>query len=175
MQSFTSTDLAAYLDEALPAETMAAVEDALRRDPQLTAQLGEIIARRDAGVHSLGDIWRRHRLSCPTREQLGSHVLGILTDEESDHIMFHVETIGCRYCQANLDDLKNQQAEAAERTAAEGASPPPQILPIQRRPPPRAKKLKPWLMLAAASPQPLTAATDSGHPYLPRGVCLTGD
>jgi hypothetical protein len=119
---FSPAELTAYLDEALPVETMAAVEEAVRRDPQLTAQLAEIIARRDSGVHSLGEIWRRHRLSCPTREQLGSHVLGILSDEESGYIAFHLDTIGCRYCQANLDDLKTQQAAAADRTNAERTS-----------------------------------------------------
>jgi hypothetical protein len=110
-------DLAAYLDEALPAETMAAVEDALRRDEKLAAQLAELIVRRDNGVHSVGEIWRRHRLSCPTREQLGSHLLGALPDGHSTYIQFHIETIGCRFCQANLDDLKSQQAEAAERVS----------------------------------------------------------
>ena len=93
---------------------MAAVEDALRHDPQLAAQLAEIIQRRDAGVHSLGEIWRRNRLSCPTREQLGSHLLGILNDEEAENIVFHVDTIGCRYCQANRDDLKHQHAAAGQ-------------------------------------------------------------
>jgi hypothetical protein len=120
---YSPADLHAYLDEALPAETMAAMEDALRHDPQLTAQLAEIIARRDAGVHSLGDIWRRHRLSCPAREQLGSHLLGILSDEESAYVAFHLDTIGCRYCQANFDDLKSQHVESAaqivtDRTAS---------------------------------------------------------
>ena len=46
-----------------------------------------INARRDAGVHSLGEIWRRHRLSCATREQLGSYVLGVLLKEAADYLM----------------------------------------------------------------------------------------
>ena len=119
MTKFTQTDLIAFLDEALPAETMAAVEEAARTDSSLTAQLAELINRRDAGVHSLGEIWRRNRLSCPSRQQLGSHLLGALTDEESAYIQFHLELIGCRLCQANLDDLQAQQAEASHRAAAE--------------------------------------------------------
>jgi hypothetical protein len=115
---FSSADLAAYLDESLPAESMAAIEDALRSDAKLTAQLAEIIAGRDAGQHSLGDVWRRNRLSCPSREKLGSSLLGVLSDEEAAYIKFHIETIGCRYCAANLADLKQQQAEAdAHRTS----------------------------------------------------------
>ena len=57
-------DLEAYLDEALPPEEMARIEQALRDRPELRERLAAINARRDTGVHSLGAIWRRHRLSC---------------------------------------------------------------------------------------------------------------
>lgn len=108
------SDLEAYLDEALPPEEMARIERTLRKDPELRRQLATINARRDAGVHSLGEIWRRHRLSCPPREQLGSFLLDALPDELADYIAFHLEVIGCRYCRANLTDLERQQAEAPE-------------------------------------------------------------
>jgi hypothetical protein len=113
----TAAELEAYLDESLPIARMAAVEEALRRDPQLLRALETINGRRDAGVHSLGEIWRRNRLSCPTRQQLGSYLLGILGDDQAGYIRFHLDTIGCRYCQANLLDLQSQQAPpiAAER------------------------------------------------------------
>ena len=108
------SDLDAYLDEALPPEEMARIEQALRKDPALGQQLAAINARRDAGVHSLGEIWRRHRLSCPPREQLGSFLLQALPDELADYITFHLEVIGCRYCRANLTDLERHEAEAPE-------------------------------------------------------------
>ena len=104
------SDLEAYLDEALPPEQMAQVELAMRKDPELVRQMAAVHARRNAGVHSLGDIWRRNRLSCPPREQLGSLLLGVLPDEAADYVTFHLEMVGCRYCQANLADLKRQQA-----------------------------------------------------------------
>ena len=72
-----ANDLEAFLDESLPAERMAAIEDALRHNEVLQKQVAAINGRRDAGVHSLGEIWRRHRLSCPSREQLGSFLLGV--------------------------------------------------------------------------------------------------
>ena len=106
------SDLEAYLDEALPADQMARIELALRNDEELFAQLKAINSRRDAGVHNLGEIWRRHRLSCPSRQQLGSYLLGTLSEEDEDYLVFHLETIGCRYCRANLTDLQKQQAEA---------------------------------------------------------------
>ncbi len=109
---FPQSDLEAYLDEALPVEEMARIEKALRDDPSLARQLAAILARRDSGIVSLGEIWRRHRLSCPTRQELGSFLLGVLADDVAHYVMFHIEVVGCRYCQANLADLKNQQAEA---------------------------------------------------------------
>jgi hypothetical protein len=110
-KSFSQADLEGYLDEALPVQTMARIESALRDDPALSNQLAAINARRDAGVHSLGEIWRRHRLSCPSREQLGSYLLRVLTDGEAGYVQFHLEISGCRTCLANLDDLKNRQVD----------------------------------------------------------------
>jgi hypothetical protein len=114
---FTNSELEAYLDEALPVERMAAIEEALRGSGELQKRVTEVNGRRDAGVHSLGEIWRRHRLSCPTREQLGSYLLGVLPREVADYTKFHLETIGCRYCSASVEDLKAQQSDT-ETTVA---------------------------------------------------------
>lgn len=108
--SFSDAELEAYLDESLPAPLMAAIEAALRGDAALAQRLAERIAQRDAGVHSLGAIWRRERLSCPSREELGSFILGVLEPGLADYIRFHLEQIGCRWCQANYEDLLRQQA-----------------------------------------------------------------
>ena len=125
---FTNADLEAFLDESLPVERMAAIEDALRNDAALQEQLAAINGRRDAGVHSLGEIWRRHRLSCPSREQLGSYLLGVLPRDAADYVKFHVETIECRYCAASIDDLRAQQSAAEPETAATAAA----LLPVER-------------------------------------------
>jgi hypothetical protein len=108
------SDLDAYLDEALPPEEMARIERALRKDAKLRQQLAATNARRDAGVHSLGEIWRRHRLSCPSRQHLGSYLLEALPDDQAEYVRFHLAVIGCRYCKANLMDLESQQAEAPD-------------------------------------------------------------
>jgi hypothetical protein len=115
-KEFSNSELEAFLDESLPCERMAAIEDALRHDGELQRQLTAINGRRDAGVHSLGDIWRRHRLSCPTREQLGSYLLGVLPREATDYVKFHVETVQCRYCESSIADLKSQQSAAESET-----------------------------------------------------------
>lgn len=113
-ESYSQTELEAYLDEALPIDRMAEVEEALRTQPALREQLKSINGQRDAGVHSLGGIWRRHRLSCPSRSDLGSYLLGVLSDEELDYIQFHLETSGCRLCRASVSDLEAEQATADE-------------------------------------------------------------
>jgi hypothetical protein len=110
---FTTAQLAAFLDEALPPADMAHIEQALRADPELVRAVAAINGRRDAGVHSVGEIWRGHRLSCPSREQLGSYLLGVLPQGEADYTKFHLQTVECRLCQANLDDLVRQNGEQA--------------------------------------------------------------
>jgi hypothetical protein len=112
--SLTDSDLESYLDEALPADDMAAVEQALRGDRQLLARLSAINSRRDAGAHTLGEIWRRRRLTCPSREQWGSYLLGAMADDEAAYLRFHLEIVGCRACRANSEDLRRQQQETPQ-------------------------------------------------------------
>ena len=108
--TFTKAQLEAFLDESLPPEQMTAVENLLRSNPELNEQLAALVGARDAGVHSLGAIWRRHRLTCPDRSLLGSYLLGVLDPEHHAYIQFHLETVGCRFCNASLEDLRQQHA-----------------------------------------------------------------
>jgi hypothetical protein len=111
--TFTSAELISFLDEALSPADMTRIEQALRADPALLQQLATLSAQRDAGIHSVGEIWRRHRLTCPTREQLGSFLLGVLDDSHSGYVRLHLNAVECRYCRANVDDLQRQQSEQA--------------------------------------------------------------
>ena len=103
--------LSAYLDDALGDVETAQVEQALRHNDTLRRQVRLLLQERDRGEHSVGAIWRRARLSCPAREQLGSYLLGVLDDDVQDYIQFHLKTIGCAYCLANLADLQAQQQQ----------------------------------------------------------------
>ena len=71
MSNITREVLNAYLDDALTEGETAHVEQALRTSEPLRRTLRGIIQERDRGEHSVGAIWRRQRLSCPPREQLG--------------------------------------------------------------------------------------------------------
>ena len=112
-QNFTSAQLLGYVDELLPVEMMTAIETALRESEALRRQVGQLIRRRDAGEHSVGQVWQRLRLSCPDRTELGSYLLGTLADEELDYIDFHLQIVGCRYCAANLEDLRESSQSTA--------------------------------------------------------------
>jgi hypothetical protein len=107
--------LAAYIDDALDDQETAQVEQALRHNDKLRQQLRALMQEHDRGEHSVGAIWRRHRLTCPSRELLGSYLLGVLESEQKDYIHFHLRTVGCAYCLANLADLQDQQQEIAPK------------------------------------------------------------
>ena len=59
----------------------------------------------------LSEIWEQQRPSCPKRSTLGGFLLGTLEPAWQGYVEFHVNTLGCRFCRANLEDLQKQTAE----------------------------------------------------------------
>jgi hypothetical protein len=109
--------LRAYLAETLPAEESARVEKALRHSSELRARLEDVRQNRaDLGLHTLGAIWRRGRLTCPTRQDLGSYLLDALDPQWAGYITFHLDVIDCPFCQANLADLRGKASQAVVTT-----------------------------------------------------------
>jgi hypothetical protein len=113
MSEITREHLHAYLDDALSDAETARVEQALRQSDALRGQLRQVMQERDRGEHSLGAVWRRERLTCPSREDLNSFLLQVLDEAEQDYVAFHLQTVGCPFCQANLADLQALQQEPA--------------------------------------------------------------
>jgi hypothetical protein len=111
MPAFTREQLSAYLDDALSDGQTAQLEQALRESDALRRQLRSLMAERDRGEHSIGAIWRRHRLTCPGRAQLGNYLLQVLDAEQQEYVDFHLQTVGCAFCLANLADLQALQQE----------------------------------------------------------------
>lgn len=111
---WTDRELAAWLDELLPAERMVAFENQLRQDNALRARVAVLIRHRDQGGNSIGEIWQRGRLSCPVRTELGGYLLGTLPTDAAAYIEFHLHTVGCRVCQANLNDLEEQSTQSGQ-------------------------------------------------------------
>jgi hypothetical protein len=113
MTPITEQILCAYLDDALGEAETSYVERELRADEALRSWLRQLLTAEDRGEHSVGAIWRRHRLTCPSREQLGSYLLDVLEPDHRAYVTFHLDLVGCPFCQANLADLKNQDRDAA--------------------------------------------------------------
>ena len=118
----TNQELLAYLDEMLPPERSAEIEKELRQSRELQQRAALLLRRRDSGGHSLGEIWRRRSLSCISRESLGTYLLGVADSDEEDYIVFHTQVVGCRVCEANLQDLQAEQASSVENDRADKAS-----------------------------------------------------
>lgn len=114
MPAITRQTLRDYLNDSLPDAETAAVEKALRDRPDVVALFHEVRQEADGGGHTLGGLWRRERVSCPTRDQLGGYLLDALDSDLFDYVKFHLTTVGCAFCRANLDDLEKLNAEPAE-------------------------------------------------------------
>jgi hypothetical protein len=108
-----------YLLDSLAPEVSARVEKALRDSAELRAQLEDVRQNRaDGQLHTLGAIWHRTRLTCPSRQQLGSYLLEALDPELASYLTFHIEVVECPFCKANLDDLKMQTQTATSASAS---------------------------------------------------------
>ena len=131
MNDYSDAQLEAFLDEGLTSEQTARIEASLCAGDATAEQLGKrlatLVGRRDAGVYSLGAVWRQHHLSCPTRQQLGSFLLDVLEPAHADYVRFHIEVIGCRLCAASLADLRQQQAATAKSATAA----PAEVFPVE--------------------------------------------
>lgn len=57
---------------------------------------------------SVARIWREEGVSCLKRSTLGRYVLGVLDEDWTEYVEFHVFTAGCPRCAANLDDLRSE-------------------------------------------------------------------
>lgn len=113
---FTDAELEAYLDEALDAVRSAELEQQVSEDKELLARLSRINGRRDAGIHTLGEIWRRNQIGVPTVEHMNNHLDGNLTAEESDYVKFRMDVLKCPFTIAMYKDLS---AEKDGSTATE--------------------------------------------------------
>jgi RNA polymerase sigma factor (sigma-70 family) len=65
--------------------------------------------------HLLTDTWKLQRFSCPKRSTIGAFLLGTLDDEWRQYIDFHLNTLGCTFCIANLEDLRAENAKSQSK------------------------------------------------------------
>jgi RNA polymerase sigma factor (sigma-70 family) len=85
-------------------ETLERLARLARRHPQSDPSLASFGPDEDpAGL--VGDVWRENLLSCLKRSTLGAHALGVLEADWEDYVKFHLETVRCEACAANLEDI----------------------------------------------------------------------
>lgn len=115
---FSEADLEAYLEEALDPVRAAELEAALRTNKKLVARLSHINGRRDAGIHTIGEIWRQNNIGVPSRGEVAKYLAGELDEGLADYIHFRLEVLKCRFTSALVEDLK-RQLETGEVAARE--------------------------------------------------------
>ena len=108
---FTDAELEAYLDESLDSARSTEIEQTVRNDSALLKRLSQINGRRDAGMHTLGEIWRRHQIGVPSPDEMRDHLQGKLSAEESDYIDFRIEHLKCPFTIALERDIQAQAVE----------------------------------------------------------------
>ena len=113
---FTDAQLEAYLDESLDPQLAAELEQACRDDAELVNRLSAINRRRDQGVHTLGEIWRRHQIGVPSPEEVGDFLAGKLPQDQSDYIRFRLDVLKCRFTSALVEAAEQQLADAGEQS-----------------------------------------------------------
>jgi len=62
----------------------------------------------DALDSLLTDVWEDQRPSCPKRSTIGGYLLNTLDEPWHAYVAFHLDTLGCSLCRANLEDLQKQ-------------------------------------------------------------------
>ena len=113
---FTDADLESYLDETLHPDLAMDLEQSLKEDEKLLSRLSHINGRRDAGIHTLGEIWRRNQVGVPNRQQIEDYVSGKLDADHADYIKFRLDILKCRYTIAHVNDLsgKNEAKDSEQ-------------------------------------------------------------
>lgn len=114
-QPFTDVELAAYIDEALSLERTVQLESQLQASTQLRDRLQQMLGEIDSEQPGIAAFWRRRRVACPGRTTWQAFLDDRIGGEFREYLQFHLDVVGCRYCQANLDDLR-----AADQTLAAG-------------------------------------------------------
>ena len=113
-KEFSDAELDCYIEETLDAGRASELELQLREDEALLKRLVDINAARSAGRHTLGGIWRQNQIGVPSRDEMGSFLLGVLDDQHADYIQFRVDVLKCPFTIALKTDLENQQSESED-------------------------------------------------------------
>ena len=86
---------------------------------ELTAEDRGLLEGELSSEATICKVWRERRLSCLKRSTIGSFLLGVLEEPWQSYTAFHLETVRCLMCRANLDDLAAESARLESPQLAE--------------------------------------------------------
>jgi hypothetical protein len=62
----------------------------------------------------LAQIWQQYRPSCPKRNTIGAFLLKTLAPDWQRYVDFHLNVLGCHFCQANYQDIQQQNQQKGD-------------------------------------------------------------
>jgi RNA polymerase sigma-70 factor (ECF subfamily) len=68
---------------------------------------------------TIARVWRQRRLSCLKRSTIGSYLLGVLEEPWQSYTAFHLQTVECLMCRANLEDLSAESEQSPQEEVTE--------------------------------------------------------
>ena len=90
---------------------------------EIGASLDGLAVEADAPM-DVQSVWRDRRVSCPSRRWIARWLDGSLEPGPSRFIAFHIDELGCEWCEANRDDLvcAREQGHGEALDAVQGSS-----------------------------------------------------
>lgn len=67
---------------------------------------------------SISELWFREQVSCPDEATLQRFRKKALTGEDRIYVVFHLETLECKTCQARLDEVDVKESPEVSRKAS---------------------------------------------------------
>lgn len=99
----------AYIDGALSPEETEAFALKAQRDSELRGQIRTVQSEFDYHNHTVGSLWRRNQLTCPSDQDIVDYQRGelaIINPEIADYVQFHLKSIRCIYCISSAAERK---------------------------------------------------------------------
>ena len=104
----------AYIDGALSPEEADAFTSMAYGDSELRGKIRTVQAEFDYHNHTVGSLWRRNQLTCPSDQEIVDYQRGelaIIYPKIADHLQFHLTSIRCIYCISTAAEWKQSAAK----------------------------------------------------------------
>ena len=104
----------AYIDGALSPEEADAFTSMAYGDSELRGKIRTVQTEFDYHNHTVGSLWRRNQLTCPSDQEIVDYQRGelaIINPKIVDYVQFHLNSIRCIYCISTAAEWKQSAAK----------------------------------------------------------------